>query len=114
MALGAEPLTTTVEGRERYTVVMRFPRDSRSDPESIASQVLVSVPRGGAIHLGDVAQIERAKGPTTIRTEDGQLVTYVYVDIRDRTSGAMSMTPAARSSSRLSSTRVFRDMEWPV
>jgi len=88
MALGAEPVTTTVEGRERYTVVMRFPRDSRSDPESIASQVLVSIPGGGAIPLGDIAQIERAKGPTTIRTEDGQLVTYVYVDIRDRDIGS--------------------------
>lgn len=86
MALGAEPVTTTVEGRERYTVVMRFPRDTRSDPESIASDVLVSIP-GGAIPLGEVAKIERAKGPTTIRTEDGQLVTYVYVDVRDRDIG---------------------------
>ena len=87
MALGAEPVTTTVEGRERYTVVMRFPRDSRSDPESIAADVLVSIPGGGAIPLGDVARIERSTGPTTIRTEDGQLVTYVYVDVRDRDIG---------------------------
>ena len=40
MALGAEPVTTTVEGRERYTVSIRYPRDYRSDPEAIASQVL--------------------------------------------------------------------------
>jgi Cu(I)/Ag(I) efflux system membrane protein CusA/SilA len=87
MALGAEPVTTTVEGRERYQVIMRFPRDSRSNPESIASDVLVSIPGGAAIPLGEVARIERSKGPTTIRTEDGQLVTYIYVDVRDRDIG---------------------------
>jgi Cu(I)/Ag(I) efflux system membrane protein CusA/SilA len=87
MALGAEPVTTTVEGRERYSVVMRFPRDTRSDPESIAAQVLVSAPGGAAIPLGEIARIERSKGPTIIRTEDGQLVTYVYVDVRDRDIG---------------------------
>jgi len=87
MALGAEPVTTTVEGRERYTVVMRYPRDTRSDPESIASDVLVSIPGGASVPLGEIARVERSKGPTTIRTEDGQLVTYVYVDVRDRDIG---------------------------
>jgi len=87
MALGAEPVTTTVEGRERYSVVMRFPRDTRSDPESIASEVLISIPGGASIPLGEIAKVERSKGPTTIRTEDGQLVTYVYVDVRDRDIG---------------------------
>src|SRR4029079_8450676 len=87
MALGAEPVTTTVEGRERYSVVMRFPRDTRSDPESIASEVLISIPGGASIPLGEIAKVERSKGPTTIRTEDGQLVTYVYVDVRNRDIG---------------------------
>jgi len=87
MAIGADVITRTVEGRERYGVVLRYPRDIRSDPESIASQVLVSIPGGAAIPLGDVAEIRRTQGPTTIRTEDGQLVVYVYVDIRDRDLG---------------------------
>ncbi len=87
MALGAAPITTTVEGRERYAVVLRYPRDMRSDPDSIASDVLVSLPNGGAIPLGDVAMIRRTQGPTSIRTEDGQLAVYVYVDIRDRDLG---------------------------
>ena len=43
--MGAEPVTTTVEGRERYSVVLRYPRDVRSDPDTIASEVLVSLPR---------------------------------------------------------------------
>jgi copper/silver efflux system protein len=87
MALGAEVITTTVEGRERYSVVLRYPRDVRSDPEAIASEVLVSLPNGAAIPLGDVAEIKRTQGPTSIRTEDGQLVVYVLVDIRDRDLG---------------------------
>jgi Cu(I)/Ag(I) efflux system membrane protein CusA/SilA len=87
MAIGAEVLTTTVEGRERYGVVLRYPRDVRSDPEAIASQVQVSLPGGAGIPLGEVAAIKRTQGPTSIRTEDGQLVVYVYVDIRDRDLG---------------------------
>src|SRR6202030_3267094 len=47
MALGAEPITTTVEGRERYTVSIRYPRDYRSDPQAIATQVLVPMADGG-------------------------------------------------------------------
>jgi len=86
-ALGAEIVTTTVEGRERYGVVMRYPREVRSDPEAIAADVLVSLPRGGAIPLGDVATVTRAQGPTMIRTEDGQLAVYVFVDVRDRDLG---------------------------
>lgn len=87
MAIGAETVTTTVEGRERYGVVLRYPRDVRSDPGAIASEVLVSLPNGSAVPLGEVASIVRAQGPTSIRTEDGQLVVYVFVDIRERDLG---------------------------
>ena len=87
MALGAETITTTVEGRERYGVVLRYPRDIRSDPEAIAAETLVSLPGGGAVPLGEVARIERTQGPTSIRTEDGQLAVYVFVDIRGRDLG---------------------------
>lgn len=87
LALGAEVVTTTVEGRERYGVVLRYPRDVRSDPDAIASEVLVSLANGTAIPLGDLAEIRRTQGPTSIRTEDGQLVVYVFVDTRDRDLG---------------------------
>ena len=56
-ALGGETVTTTVEGRERYTVNMRYPRDLRSDPQAIASDVLVPMPAGGAVPLGEVAKV---------------------------------------------------------
>lgn len=87
MALGAEPITTTVEGRERYTVALRYPRDLRSDPQAIAKDVVVSLPGGGTVPLGEVADIRLTQGPTTIRTENAKLATYVYVDIRDRDLG---------------------------
>src|SRR5204863_3929267 len=72
-ALGGEAVTTTVEGRERYTVNIRYPRDLRSNPQAIASDVLVPMPAGGAVPLGEVAQVKLTRGPTTIRTENGQL-----------------------------------------
>jgi Cu(I)/Ag(I) efflux system membrane protein CusA/SilA len=87
MALGAEPITTTIEGRERYTVAIRYPRDLRSDPQSIAKDVVVSLPGGGTVPLGEVADIKLTRGPTAIRTENAKLATYIYVDIRDRDLG---------------------------
>jgi Cu(I)/Ag(I) efflux system membrane protein CusA/SilA len=88
MALGAEPVTTTVEGRERYTVSVRYPRDYRSSPEAIADQVLIPTPDGGTVPLREVAKVSLAQGPSSIRTENAQLVTYVYVDLRDRDIGS--------------------------
>jgi Cu(I)/Ag(I) efflux system membrane protein CusA/SilA len=87
MALGGEPITTTVEGRERYTVNVRYPRDLRSDPRSIASDTLIALPGGGTVPLGEVATVSLGRGPTSIRTENGQLVVYIFVDIRDRDLG---------------------------
>jgi Cu(I)/Ag(I) efflux system membrane protein CusA/SilA len=86
-ALGAEAVTTTVEGRERYTVSIRYPRDLRSDPQAIASQVLVPLPEGGTVPLGEVAKVSLAQGPSSIRTENAQLAAYIYVDFRDRDLG---------------------------
>jgi Cu(I)/Ag(I) efflux system membrane protein CusA/SilA len=86
-ALGGEAVTTTVEGRERYTVNIRYPRDLRSNPQAIASDVLVPLPNGSTVPLGEVASVKLARGPTTIRTENGQLAVYIFVDIRDRDLG---------------------------
>ena len=86
-ALGGQAITTTVEGRERYTVNVRYPRDLRSDPRSIASDTLIALPNGGTVPLGEVASVTLGRGPTTIRTENGQLAAYIFVDIRDRDLG---------------------------
>jgi copper/silver efflux system protein len=87
MALGAEPVTTTVEGRERYTVSIRYPRDYRSDPQAIASEVLIPISGGGTVPLGQVAKVTLAQGPASIRTENAQLAVYIFVDLRDRDLG---------------------------
>ncbi len=86
-AMGGQTVTTTVEGRERFSVNMRYPRDLRSDPDTISRNVLVQMPGRGAVPLGEVAKVSLSRGPTTIRTENGQLATYIYVDIRDRDLG---------------------------
>jgi Cu(I)/Ag(I) efflux system membrane protein CusA/SilA len=66
---------------------VRYPRDFRSSPKAIASDVLITLPGGGTIPLGEVAKVELVRGPTAIRTENGQLVVYIYVDVRDRDIG---------------------------
>jgi Cu(I)/Ag(I) efflux system membrane protein CusA/SilA len=87
MALGGDSVTNTVEGRERYTVNVRYPRAFRSDPQSIAREVQVPMPNGGTVPLGEVAKVQLTRGPTSIRTENGQLAVYIFVDITGRDLG---------------------------
>ncbi|MBI1331209.1 MAG: CusA/CzcA family heavy metal efflux RND transporter [Alphaproteobacteria bacterium] len=86
-ALGGEMVTETVEGRERYSVNVRYPRDLRDDPQAIATQVLVHTPDGAAIPLGQIASVTIDQGPPSIRTENAQLVDYIYVDMQGRDLG---------------------------
>ncbi len=86
-ALGGEMVTTTVEGRERYGVTVRYPREMRSDAQQIAREILVPTMDGAMIPLGQVARVVVAKGTPGIRTENGLLSAYIYVDIRDRDIG---------------------------
>lgn len=87
-ALGGEILTTTVEGRERFGVSVRYPRELRSDPQQIAREVLVTTADGTMIPLGQVAKVEVVKGAPGIRTENALLSAYIFVDIRDRDIGS--------------------------
>jgi Cu(I)/Ag(I) efflux system membrane protein CusA/SilA len=87
-ALGAQPVTTTVEGRERYNVAIRYPHDYRNNPQAIANEVLIPMPNGGTVPLGEVAKVSLAQGPPAVRSEDAQLVSYVFVDVRDRDIGS--------------------------
>src|SRR5215207_10051826 len=87
MALGGESVTNTVEGRERYTVNLRYPRAFRSTPQAIAREVQVAMPGGGTVPLGEVAKVQLTRGPTSTRTENGQLAVYIFVDITGRDLG---------------------------
>ncbi len=80
-------VTNTVEGRERFSVNVRYPRGLRDDPQAIATQVLVNTSDGMAIPLGQVVTIQITQGPPSIRTENAQLVDYIYVDMQGRDLG---------------------------
>jgi len=91
-ALGGEMVTLTVEGRERFGVIVRYPRELRSDPQAIATQVLVptmaeigQVP--AMVPLGQVARVQVTKGAPSIRTENALLSAYIYVDLHGRDIG---------------------------
>ena len=86
-ALGGEMVTTAVEGRQRFDVIVRYPRDLRDDPEAIAEDVLVNTTNGASIPLGQIAHITIEPGAPSIRTENAQLVDYVYVDMQGRDLG---------------------------
>ena len=78
-ALGGQNVTRTIEGRERYSVNVRYARAFREDLPAI-ERVLVRTPMGSQIPLGQLAEIRFTPGPAMIRDEDGQLAGYVYVD----------------------------------
>jgi len=79
-AIGGEAVTTTVEGRERYTVNVRYAREMRDNLQSL-QRVLVPTMSGAQIPLEQIADLHTTMGPAMIRDEDGMLVGYVYVDI---------------------------------
>jgi Cu(I)/Ag(I) efflux system membrane protein CusA/SilA len=91
-ALGGEMVTTTVEGRERFGVSVRYPRELRADPQAIAREVLVPISGemsgpAAMVPLGQVAKISIVKGAPAIRTENALLSAYIFVDIRERDIG---------------------------
>ena len=85
-AIGGENVTTTIEGRERYPVNVRYGRDYRESLGRL-KRVLVPTPSGAQIPLAQIADIRRLEGPAMIRNENGQLAGYVYVDMAGRDIG---------------------------
>jgi Cu(I)/Ag(I) efflux system membrane protein CusA/SilA len=87
-ALGGEMVTTTVEGRERFGVSVRYPRELRANPQQIEREVLVPTMDGAMVPLGQVARVSVERGTPGIRTENALLSAYIYVDIRERDIGS--------------------------
>lgn len=85
-AIGGEPVTTTVEGRERYSVNVRYARELRDDIDELR-RVLVLTMSGAQIPLEELADIQLVSGPAMIRDENGMLAGYVYVDLAGRDIG---------------------------
>ncbi|TDJ02180.1 MAG: efflux RND transporter permease subunit [Deltaproteobacteria bacterium] len=81
VAIGGRPLTTTVEGRERYPVRVRYPRELRDRLESLG-EILVPTPSGPQVPLTQLVDIEYVRGPQVIKSEDTVLVSYVTFDMQ--------------------------------
>jgi copper/silver efflux system protein len=85
-AIGGENITTTVEGRERYPVNVRYGRPYRESIEEL-KRVLVATPSGAQIPMAQIADLRFVEGPSMIRNENGQLAGYVYIDMAGRDVG---------------------------
>src|SRR5256714_1823597 len=79
-AIGGKNITTTVEGRERYSVNQRYARDFREDLDAL-KRVLVATPTGAQVPISMLADIQYKTGPPSVRSENGKLVGFVFVDI---------------------------------
>ncbi len=86
-AIGGKNIATTIEGRERYPINVRYLRELRDDPEKLR-RVLVETPTGAQVPLAQLATLRFVSGPAMIRDEDGMLSGYVYVDMAGRDVGS--------------------------
>ena len=86
-AIGGENVTTTIEGRERYPVNVRYMRDYRSDPDSLGRVLVPSMDGQTQVPLAQLAEIHVVSGPAMLRDENGMLNGYVYVDVAGRDIG---------------------------
>lgn len=81
VAIGGVPITMTVEGRERYPVRVRYPRERRDNIEALA-EIIVPTPAGAQLPLSQLAKVKYARGPQAIKSEDTFLTAYVVFDGR--------------------------------
>jgi len=81
VAIGGLAVSQTIEGRERYAINLRYAREFRDNPEAL-KRVLVPTPGGAQIPLSQLAELEFLTGPPMLRNEDGQLVAFVFVDVK--------------------------------
>ena len=95
IGLGGKNVTTTIEGRARYPIQVRFERSEREDLTRI-KDALVSTPGGKMIPLGEVAEINRVEGPSEIASENGRLRVFVQANVQDRDLGSFVEEVKAR------------------
>jgi Cu(I)/Ag(I) efflux system membrane protein CusA/SilA len=86
--VGGDPIGETIEGRERYPIVLRFPRDQRDSLARLGALLLVS-PSGEQLTLGSIADIAVVAGPPMLKSDNGRLVSYIYVDVAGRDLGSV-------------------------
>jgi len=86
-AIGGETISTTVEGRERYSINLRYPRDFRANLDQL-ERVLVPTMGGAQIPMAQLADVTVRSGPSMVRDENGMLAGYIFVDITGRDIGS--------------------------
>ena len=86
-ALGGMKISESIQGRDRYNIMLRYDRPFREHPEDLAD-ILVPAPLGQHIPLGELAEIEFVEGPPMIKSENARLTGWVFVDIADRDIGS--------------------------
>ncbi|MGH8077770.1 MAG: efflux RND transporter permease subunit, partial [Lysobacter sp.] len=86
--VGGDPIAETIQGRERYPVVVRYPRPLRDSPMALAQLPLIA-PDGVQLTLGQIAELTFTEGPPMLRSDDARLTSYVYVDVAGRDLGSV-------------------------
>ncbi len=109
-AVGGMYAGEVIEGRERYSVLVRYPRELRDSPERLAS-TLVATPSGAQVALRELARIDVVQGSTLIKSENSHLNNIVYVDVRDRDIGSYVDEARALLQDRLELPPGYR-LEW--
>jgi copper/silver efflux system protein len=87
-AVGGEPIDVSIDGRERYPIVLRYPRGQRDSLDALMELPLIA-PGGALLTLDQVAELEVVGGPSMLRSDNGQLAGYVFVDVAGRDLGAV-------------------------
>ncbi len=109
-AAGGMDVGQVIDGRQRYSVLVRYPRELRDTPEKIAA-IRVSTPSGAQISLGQLAHIGITRGSTLIKSENAQLEDIVYVDVRGRDIGSYVSDAQHLVSAQLTLPTGYR-LEW--
>jgi Cu(I)/Ag(I) efflux system membrane protein CusA/SilA len=99
--IGGKAIAESIEGRERYPIVVRYDGSFRNTPQKMRT-VLLDTPSGAQIPLGEVARISFARGPSMIRDENGMLTGYVYIDLKDTNYGGFVAEAGRQLASKLS------------
>ena len=94
-AIGGQAVTTTLQGRERYAVRVRYPRDYRNSPEKLR-EIQVPTAQGAAVPLGQLTDITYRKGPQSIKSEDTFLMSYLIFDKKEGVSEGEAVKNARR------------------
>ncbi|KAF1724964.1 efflux RND transporter permease subunit [Pseudoxanthomonas japonensis] len=99
--VGGDPIGETIEGRERYPIVLRYPRGQRDSLQALQDLPLIA-PGGVQLTLSQVAELSVSPGPPMLKSDNGRLVGYIYVDVADRDLGSVVQDLQAAVQSQVS------------